>query len=67
MLDIMTRRINENFLKENFDIYVREAAVQSEKIQTMYRTVNNHEHNLDSQNIAKGRKTFYAIRKRTGE
>lgn len=66
MLDIMTWRKNENFHKENFDRFVREAAAQAEKIQTEHRGTNNHEHNLDNQNRAKGRRTFHAVRKSTG-
>lgn len=63
MQDIIIWRKNDNFHEENFDRFIREVAVQAEKLQTDHRGLINHDLNLKRRNIATRKKAIPLARR----
>lgn len=63
MLDIMNWKKNENFHKEDFNRFVREVAVQAEKIQTEHRGTHASEYSYNKGPKWKGNRTLHVVRK----
>lgn len=63
MIEVTNWKRNENFHKGNFDRFVREIAIQAEKIQTENREMHVNYQPVNKQSNYKGGKTLHVVRK----